>query len=64
MSVPVPPRADVLGNLLKTIGGGAKVYEDGKRMLEVTIGEYDQAVVDLTAAVVQGTAFQAFLIST
>jgi hypothetical protein len=32
-------------------------------MLEVSIGEYDQAVVDLTAAVVAGILFSAFLIS-
>lgn len=39
-------------NLLKTIGSGADVYEDGKRRLETAIKEYDQAVFDLTAMIV------------
>lgn len=39
-------------NLLKTIGSGGDVYEDGKRRLETAIKEYDQAVFDLTAMIV------------
>ena len=43
-----------IGNLLKVIGEGSKQYEEGKNMLKVAIGEYDQAVFDLTASVVAG----------
>ena len=43
-------------NLLKAIGGGSKVYEEGKGMLDLAIGEYDQAVFDLTANVVASSS--------
>lgn len=47
-----------IGNLLRTIiGGGSKVYEDGKRALEIAIHEYDQAILDLSAAALSSLSF-------
>jgi hypothetical protein len=43
--------------LLKRLGGGANVYQDGKDTLDVAIREYDQAVLDLghvTASFIAG----------
>ena len=42
------------GNLLRTIGDGTNVYDEGKQQLYLAIQEYDQAVFDLTAIVVAG----------
>jgi hypothetical protein len=51
-----------LDNLLKTVGEGSTVYADGKKILDIVIGEYDQAVLDLTASVVASTLpFEAHL---
>jgi hypothetical protein len=41
-----------IGNILKTIGEGSAVYEEGKGVLQSAINEYDQAVLDLAAAVI------------
>ena len=43
------------GNLLRTIGDGTNVYDEGKQQLYLAIQEYDQAVFDLTAIVVAGS---------
>lgn len=48
----------MLVNLLKSVGGGAKAYEDGKRALDLSISEYDQAVMDLTATLVTSISIQ------
>ena len=47
----------IIDNLLKSLGGAATVYESGKRKLTIAIGEYDQAVCDLTARVVASMLF-------
>jgi hypothetical protein len=42
-----------IGNLLRTvIGGGSKIYDDGKQALETAIQEYDQVILDVSAALV------------
>ena len=41
-------------NLLKSLGKGSNVYEEGKGRLEVAIREYDQAVMDCTAFGIDG----------
>jgi len=43
------------GNLLRTIGDGTNVYDEGKQQLYLAIQEYDQAVFDLTVIVVAGS---------
>jgi hypothetical protein len=45
---------------MTTIAEGAKVYEDGKSMLQLAISQYDQAVVDLTASTLVGMLQYAF----
>ena len=50
------PLCDLLiqGNLLKTMEVGPATYDDGKNTLQIAISEYDQAVLDLAAAVIAG----------
>ena len=43
--------------VLKTIGEGSKVYDEGKSALELAIDQYDQAVGDLTASIVASNCF-------
>ena len=33
------------------------MYEDGKRVLEIAIGEYDQVILDLSAATLSSLYF-------
>jgi len=44
-----------LGNLAITVSHGSQYYENGKALLQVASGEYDQAVIDLTASIVSDT---------
>lgn len=43
-----------LVNVSKTIWKGPQLYEDGKKLLDIAIREYNQAVMHLTAHVVAG----------
>jgi hypothetical protein len=36
---------------------GSAAYDDGKKTLQIAISEYDQAVLDLAAAVIAGNTY-------
>lgn len=49
-------------NLVKDVVTGSEMYNEGIRMLEMAIAEYDQSVLDLTAEIVAGNTLHKLVI--